>query len=43
MIWNVVQDLWPLLALATTAGVWTMCDIARSVSRTPRSTDHAGA
>jgi len=42
-MWTVVQDLWPLLALATASGVWTMRDIARSWSQTPRSTNHAGA
>lgn len=42
-MWTVVQDLWPLLALATASGVWTMRDIARSLSPAPRPSDHAGA
>lgn len=37
-----MQDLWPLLGLAASGGVWTMRDVARSLSPTPRPFDHAG-
>jgi len=39
--WTAVQDLWPLLALATAAGVWTMRDIARSTRPSSTTVDES--